>query len=125
MNHQFFVTVLTAVLSSGGGFTILQWWLNRRENRRMEAEERRQLHAEEKLAEHDAWLKAADKAYRRVSEECETCAKKLDRIGTAFYGLLDDLEEEIFPMLVLPNTDQRELQVAMRASMRKAREAAR
>jgi hypothetical protein len=125
MNHQFFVTVLTAVLSSGGGFTILQWWLNRRENRRLQEEERRQLHAEEKLAEHDAWLKAADKAYRRVSEECDTCSKKLDRISAAFYGLLDDLEDQIVPMLILPNTDQRELQVALRAYLRKARDAAR
>lgn len=118
MNSQFFVTVLTAVLSSGSGFTILQWWLSRRENRRQE-------HAEEKLAEHDAWLKAADKAYRRVSVECDQCNKKLDRISAAFYGLLDDLEDEIVPMFTLPGTDPGQTREAMRVSIRKAREAAR
>jgi hypothetical protein len=118
MNSQFFLTVLTAVISSSGGFTALQWWLNRRESHRKQW-------ADDKLAEHDAWLKAADKAYRRVSAECDSCSEKLDKISDAFYGLLDDLEDQIIPMLILPNSDHRELQIAVRASMRKARDGAR
>lgn len=118
MSSQFFLTVLTAVLSSSGGFTILQWWLNRRESRR-------QQHAEDKLAEHDAWLRAADKAYRRVTLECDQCNKKLDKIGTAFYGLLDDLEDQVVPMLTLQNIDLQQTRDAMRVLIRKAREGAR
>jgi hypothetical protein len=114
MNSQFVYAILASILSSTGGWGALQYLLSRRENLRKKT-------SEDKLAEHDRWLKDADKAYRRVSNDCEKCNLRLDRMSEAFYGLLEDLEDQLMPMLMLPAGDPQEISGCLRVSIRKAR----
>ena len=75
------------------------------------------------MGEHARWMEDADRAYQRVSAECNRCEIKLDKVLAALYWLLEDLEEQIVPMLMIPNTDHRETRVALRASVRRTRDA--
>lgn len=82
-------------------------------------------HVEAEARYQEAWRDDYDHAYRQVKSKCDECNRKLDRIVDAFYGLLDDLEEQIMPMLILPQADSSETSKAVRMMVRKARDAAR
>jgi len=114
VNSQFVLAILASILSSTGGWGALQYFLSRREKLR-------QQESDDTLAKHDRWFRDADKAYERVTQDCERCNQRLDRMSDAFYGLLDDLEDQIMPVLVLPSADHTEVSGAVRAAIRKAR----
>lgn len=66
---------------------------------------------------HERWFREATESYERLEDECNKCIGRLRRLGTAFYGLLDDLND-------LDETDARAQKSQVRAAVRKARAAA-
>lgn len=114
----FWSAIATALISAGG--TAVMWWLGRAPRK-----------LAERVQQHDQWMSDADKAYKRAEAKadraevkCEQCEKKLARIVGAFYGLLEDLEDQIIPMLMMPLADHQETRMAVRAAIRQARERA-
>lgn len=79
-------------------------------------------HAEALARENETRWADFERSKQLIEDRCEECTRKLDRIEDAFYGLLDDLEEQICPMLMLPQADSVETSRAVRACMRKARD---
>jgi hypothetical protein len=75
------------------------------------------------IAEHQQWMDDADDAYKRIKEDAERRERKLDRVLLALYTLLEDIEEQIIPMLQLPHVDHSETRIALRASVRRTRDA--
>lgn len=90
-----------------------------------------------RIREHDQWMDDAKQAYERaekraanaeqradrIEEKCEQCNEKLDRVLGVLYGLIEDVEEQIIPAMMLPHSDPRDTRNAMRAALRRAREA--
>lgn len=110
--QAFVSAIVVAVISIAGG-PALTWFLGRRTR-----------HVAEKVQEHDQWMTDADRAYQRVQKECDQCTERLNYVLKAFYGLLEDLEDQILPMLLLPEVDHRETRIAVRAAVRRARDVA-
>jgi len=138
MNSQFAATLVVAVISSIGGWVAL--FLNGRQTRRQrdredlerereerakEAERRRAQQAEDSQTWYRESRENYDIAKREASEakqECATCMQELRATRQAIYRLLEDLEEQIIPMLMFADADLREVRVAMRSAVQRARE---
>jgi hypothetical protein len=63
---------------------------------------------------------------REASEAKRECAKCIDELRSTrdvMYRLLEDLEDQIIPMLMFDDAAPKEVRVAMRAAVRRAREA--
>lgn len=73
--------------------------------------------------ERETWRLDYDHAYNQVRSQCNDCIQELHRFRSSLYGLFDDLEEQIAPMLMLPGTDSKMTWEAMRSCIRKARDA--
>jgi predicted Holliday junction resolvase-like endonuclease len=122
--------VLVALITAGS--TALTWVLGRGARR-----------VAQRVQEHDRWMENADKAYdkaeerakhaeeraanaekraERTEEKCDQCNRKLDRVLGALYGLMEDVEEQIIPAMMLPDSDPRETRNAMRSAVQRARE---
>jgi hypothetical protein len=78
---------------------------------------------EDRDRDRDTWFRESKESYARVKEECLDCNNQLKRMRNGFYGLLEDLEDEIIPMLASPNLDHDQLRIVMRACTRRARNA--
>jgi hypothetical protein len=57
-----------------------------------------------------------------AKKECASCMKELRATRQVIYRLLEDLEEQILPMMMLPEGDVTAIRVAMRATIKTARE---
>jgi hypothetical protein len=74
------------------------------------------------IAEHQQWMDDAKDAYTRLEKDSERCNRKLDRVLTGLYRLLEDIEEQVIPMLQLPNVDPAGTRAALRTSIRTMRD---
>lgn len=120
-----------AGLVTGGGALILglaniaKEWLTGDEGRRAEAGAKRAegaaKTAETSARKHETWFADFEKAYEMLEKRFEACDQKCERFANALYGLMDDLEEDVMPMLMLPHVDHVETGKAVRACMNKAR----
>lgn len=72
--------------------------------------------------DHETWFKESEDLYERVKSKCDECTVRLDRVEAALEGILEDLDDQILPMLMLPDVNPMDTRNAMRAAMRKARE---
>jgi hypothetical protein len=118
MTWQFWGAIVVALISSGVSPAIVPKiiaWKNRKE---LEDVERRD-------ADRETWFRESKYAYQRVEQECKKCNNKLERYSTAFYMVLEDLEDQVIPMLILPQSEPAELRGVVRAIIRSARIATR
>lgn len=128
MKAEFVVAIVVAVFSSGVWQVILPKILEWK-NRKAIAEEERETARNARLErERDIWLRESKNAYRRVERECEKCSNELvatrDELAAtrkAVYRLLEDLEDDVIPMLMLPDVEPREIRVAARAAVQRCR----
>lgn len=88
--------------------------------------------AESFAKERETWRQDYDHAYSKIQKQCDDCEEQLaiaveeiSRRVDAFDGLIDDLEEQILPALMLPKSENVETARAVRAVMRTARARAR
>jgi hypothetical protein len=116
MTPELGVAIAVAVISSGVWPILLPKLMERRHIARMKE-------IEDRDRDRDTWFRESKEAYNRVKDECSACEKQLDRMRNGFYGLLEDLEDQIIPMLLLPDPDQDQIRIAVRACARRARTA--
>lgn len=70
--------------------------------------------------EHRIWMEGTESLVAALERECKNCSAEVERFENSVYGLFDDLEEQIAPMLMLlPGGDA--ILNALRVAMRNAR----
>lgn len=125
MTWQFWGAIIVALISSGVSPAVVPKilaWKNRKEREEKERREREhQDDLERNDRERDTWFRESAKAYARVEQECKRCQTKLERYSEAFNIALEDLEDQVIPMLILPQADPEQLRGVVRAIVRKAR----
>jgi hypothetical protein len=128
--QTFVAAILSAILTSSAwpyfGPKLIEW-----KNRKKAEEQKQQREAgERRERERDEWMRDADKAYKRVSGECSSCRREIERLkreeieplkrdnAAMKEALLDRIEalDEILPYITsLPEEKIRELRSANRA----------
>lgn len=134
MNHEFVLAIVTSLITGPGGWGILQFVLSRRQKG---VEARKAKEAQETDARRDKQAEDSQTWYRQsrhhyevakdeaaeAKKECSECMKELRATRNVIYRLLEDLEEQILPMLMLLDGSPTEIRMAMRATIKTAREA--
>lgn len=96
--------ILIGLATSGGLFTVLIFFLGKKEKelereieehirKREEEEQKREKQWEDTRKRDETWFKEADQAYKRVENECNKCHDRLSLLSTRFYKLLAALDE--------------------------------
>lgn len=123
MNHEFALTIITSLITGPGLWGIFQLVLSRKQKA---AEDRREKQAEDS----QTWYRESRNHYEVAKEEaaeakreCADCMKELRATRQVIYRLLEDLEDQVLPMLMLPDFDNTDIRIAMRATIKTAREA--
>lgn len=70
--------------------------------------------------EHRIWMEGTESLVAALERECRNCSAEVERFENSVYGLFDDLEEQIAPMLMLMPGGEAILN-AMRIAIRTAR----
>jgi hypothetical protein len=104
---------------------------DQREQREKDSREQEEARVRAQEAETNRlWFSESRKNYetikREASEAKRECAKCIDELRSTrevMYRLLEDLEDQIIPMLMFDNAEPKDVRVAMRAAVRRAREA--
>lgn len=133
MNAQFLNTILTALLSSTGGWGILQFILARRQKRAQDEKDAdattRENRRVKQVEDSQNWYRQSrhhyDLAKREAAEsrsECNECRKELEHTRHVIYRLLEELEDQIIPMITTPSADLAATRIAARAAIKQARE---
>jgi hypothetical protein len=122
MTHEFVLAIATALITGPGGWGILQFVLSRKQKK---VEARRNQQAEDS----QTWYRESRHHYEvakgeaaEAKQECSDCMKELRITRQVIYRLLEDLEDQIIPMLMLPEGNPVDTRVAMRATIKTARE---
>lgn len=70
--------------------------------------------------EHRIWMKGTESLVAALERECRNCSAEVQRFENSIYGLFDDLEEQVAPMLMLMQGGD-EILNALRMYIRNAR----
>jgi DNA repair exonuclease SbcCD ATPase subunit len=121
---NFVVSAAVGLCGSGVGLAAFNAVFNRGGQRAEAAAKRAEgakTEVEAAVSKHATWRADFEKNYEILEKRCDQCDEKLDRFEDALYGMFDELEEQVAPMLLLPNTNPMETLAAMRACVRRAR----
>jgi hypothetical protein len=93
---SYFVTIAVAMISSGGLWGLLQWFLGRRQ--RANQQHREDVHEGELLAKARAVaqrtaLDSASERYERLDDDYEKCRQGLANLSEATYAMIDAVEK--------------------------------
>lgn len=104
---------------------IIKEWLTGDEGRRAEAFAKRSEGAAKSIeataVEHRVWMEGSQNAIERLEAQCRRCQDEVDRLEDGIYGLFNEIEDQIAPMLMLDGTDKKQINDALRAAVRTAR----
>lgn len=148
MNHEFILAIAASVLSSTGGVGFLQWWLTNRQKKAQdekdtkakEAQDKRDAAAKEtedrrarQAQDSQTWYNESRHHYELANQEasearaeCKECRKELDHTRRVIYLLFEEFEDQIIPMLSVPDeSDPVAIRAATRVVIKKARESLR
>lgn len=112
------------VVVSGGvalAFTLVSWAVKALFNRERDRAAGHKDDSEAFAQERETWRKDYDHAYGQMKTQCDLCVRELDKMRNSLYRLMDDLEEQILPALMLPGNDAAETSKAIRTCMSNAR----
>jgi hypothetical protein len=134
--QQFIAAIAVALAGSVLSPPIVLKILERKEAREQRDAEKRdeQKRGDEKRREHeeeiaqlerDLWLKQSREAFTDMEKRYQDCNSKLDRFANAFYLVLEELEDQVVTMLMLPDVDNAQVREVVRAIVRRARVATR
>lgn len=140
MNHEFVLAILASVLSSTGGWGVLQYVLGNKQKKKQadkdakaeELERRRDQQAQDS----QVWYRESRNHYDLAKEEaveakeeasvaraeCNKCRQELEKTRGVVYMLLEDFEDQIIPMFTIPDTDPVEVRRATRSIIKRARD---
>jgi predicted Holliday junction resolvase-like endonuclease len=127
-------TIGIALASNAGMYALIQSvmrFVERRRERREEAGKQEEARVRAQEAETNRlWFSESRENYATVKREAaqakNDCAKCIDELRSTrevIYRLLEDLEDQIIPMLMFDNAEPKDVRVAMRAAVRRARDA--
>lgn len=119
--HEFAAAIAVAIISSGIWPVLLPRFLEWKNRKHLKEEEQRREEEELREVDRDTWFRESKYAYARVEDECKKCNQRLERYTEAFYTVLDELDDQVAPMLMLPDADAEKLLVVVRAITRRAR----
>lgn len=133
MSHELVTTLIVALITGPGGWGILQLWLNNKQKRLQEERDAKAAELERSRArqaqDSEVWYRESRHNYElakkqalEARQECDECRRELKQTRTVVYTMLEEFEDQIFPMLSLPNVDHMQTGAAMRSIIRKARE---
>lgn len=116
--------VADAVVSGGValGITVISWAFKALFSRDRDKAAGNKDNSEAFARERETWRQDYDHAYNQVRTQCNDCMQELNKFRSSLYGLFDDLEEQIAPMMMLVGSDPKMTWEAMRACIRKARD---
>jgi hypothetical protein len=130
VNHELAAALITSLLSSTGGVGVWQWWLTRRQHERERIQNEREKVRDKQAEDSQNWYQQSRNHYEiavqetlQAKKECADCVAALRNTRNAVYVLLEELEDQIIPMLGLPGEDVVATRKAMRLAVHKAREA--
>lgn len=141
MNHELLAAMLTALISATSGTGILGLVLSKKQSDKDREREDREKARDKEITEAEKardkeadqardWYQESRSHYKTAKDEaaearkeCADCKKQLRHDRGVIYTLLEDLEDQIIPMLGLAGTDPVQIRQAMRAVIHKAREA--
>ena len=83
--------------------------------------ERQDLRA--KIDDQDTWREESDSRLDGLQAECDNCQQSLEKTRRALRFLIEDLEDQIVPALLLPTVDTKLVRIAVRLAAQKARDA--
>ena len=122
-NIDSIVTVVVAVVSSGGLWTFMQFVVGRKsEAARQQAEqenrksERATMLADAQAVAQQTALDSASKALSQVSERCDKCLDELGELRNAAESMIDTLEAFL-------DDDNAQTRLAVRSAIREMRRA--
>jgi hypothetical protein len=110
-------SALIGIATSGALWAPSLYFLNRKESKRAQKEEKDEQRRDDQRKRDETWFREADGAYKRVEDECTRCRGELRRLHSAFYGLVDDLND-------IDGQDIGTLRAQVRSATRRARAAA-
>lgn len=130
MTHELLVTLITALLSSGGGVGAIGLWLSKKQKDRDDIQARRDQERDRQVEDSRVWFEQSKSHYQLAKDEviearqqCADCLNQLRVTRRAVYTLLENLEDQIIPALGLPDADLTATRRLMREAVHKAREA--
>lgn len=134
MNHEFAAAIIVAIITGPGGWGTLQFILSRKQKERdrkkdedtQKVEDRRTKQAEDS----QTWYRESRHHYdvakgeaAEAKKECASCLTELRAVRHVIYQLLEDLEDKILPMFLEADVDPTDIRLAMRGTIKTAREA--
>jgi hypothetical protein len=134
MNHEFVSAIIVAVLTSSGLWSVLQLWLSHKQKQVQDEKDAEAKETESRRAKEardsQTWYRESrnhyDVAKREAAEaraEAKECRKEVELTRQVVYLLLEELEDQVIPMLSSP--DAVEARAATRAVIKTARESLR
>jgi acetyl-CoA carboxylase carboxyltransferase component len=123
MTHEFLAAIVTSLVSSTGGWGILQFFLARKQDKREKVRDKQAEDSQTWYRQSKHHYETAVSETVQAKQECADCRKELRDTRNVIYALLEDLEDQIIPMLGLPGADLVATRRAMREAVHKAREA--
>jgi hypothetical protein len=137
MNHEFVSAIIVAVLTSSGLWGVLQVWLTHKQKQAQDEKDATAKETESRRAKEardsQTWYRESrnhyDVAKREAAEareEAKACRKEVEHTRQIVYLLLEELEDQIIPLLSTPDAvDPIEIRSATRAAIKTARESLR
>ena len=137
MSHEFVSAIIVAVLTSSGLWGVLQLFLTHKQKEVQDEKDAEAKRTEARRArqaeDSQTWYRESrnhyDVAKREAAEareESKECRKELEHTRRVVYLLLEELEDQIIPLLSSPEAvDPIEVRSATRAAIKSARESLR
>lgn len=128
MKAEFVVAILVALLSSGIWQVILPKLLDWKNRKAIAAQRYEDARNERLQHERETWMDESKDLYASVKAKCLDCEEELKKTREelaatrrAVYRLLEDLEDDVIPMLMVPDVEPRDIRVAARAAVQRCR----
>ena len=148
MSHELILALLTSVFTSTGGVGVVQFWLTGRQKKaQAEKDAKAKTEQDEKDAkaketeelrtqqakDSQTWYRESRHHYELANQEaaearteCKECRKELEHTRRVIYLLFEEFEDQIIPMLSVPEEISAvEIRAATRVVIKKARESLR
>jgi acetyl-CoA carboxylase carboxyltransferase component len=123
MNHEFALTIVTSLITGPGVWGIFQIVLSRKQKEREDRHNKLAEDSQTWYRESRHHYEVAKEEAAEAKQECADCIKELRATRQVIYRLLEDLEDQILPMLMMPELNSADIRVAMRVTIKTAREA--
>jgi hypothetical protein len=79
--------------------------------------------AQTAVSKHESWRADFERNYEILEERCDECTEELRKTRRVVNDLIDELEDQVLPMLMIPGTDPAAVRNVTRRALQRARNA--